>query len=187
MPTAGPHPARSAPDALGRCKSCGRPIAFRETPSGALQPWDVDPGTGELVAVHFGTCPARRQAKREQRLREGKPADVPLDRCHVPACGALDLVYVAPTGAGGNGALWASRCQACGIHRYLPKAFDPPPGAIPAVAVPPGGPPRSLPPLRPWSRPEWDYAWGWRRAAGWGWWPRVPRRGGRAEPQEPAW
>jgi hypothetical protein len=180
MPTAGPppsHPTRSAPAALGRCKHCGRPIAFRETPSGALQPWDVDPGTGELVAVHFGTCPARLQAKREQRLREGKPTDVPLDRCHLPACGSPDLIYLPPTGEGGNGALWASRCQACGIHRYLPRGFVPPEGALPAVAAPPGGPPRSLPPLRSWSRPEWDYAWGWRAGRGWAWWPKRPPDG----------
>ena len=109
-PPTPPPPAaagrRGAPDRLGysghsgRCRCCGRPVVFRETLAGRWQPWDVDPGTGEVTAVHFGTCPARRQAKREQRVREGKPPDVPLDRCHLPACGSSDLVSLAPTGEG---------------------------------------------------------------------------------------
>ena len=53
-----------APGPVGRCRCCGRPVVFRETPSGRSQPWDVDPGTGGLLAVRFATCPARRQAKR---------------------------------------------------------------------------------------------------------------------------
>jgi hypothetical protein len=181
MPTAGPLPLRPVPDSLGHCKYCGKPIAFRDTPSGALQPRDVDPATGQLTGVHFATCPDRARAKREQRVREGKPPEPPVDRCHLPACGSPDLVYLAPTGEGGAGTLWASRCRACGIHRFLPKAFTAPSGALP-VEAPPGPPPASLGALRPWRRPEWDWAWGWRAAAGWDWWwPKLP-----ADPAAPA-
>jgi hypothetical protein len=174
MPTVAYPPPRPAPDPLGRCKYCGRPIAFRQTPSGALQPWDVDPGTGELTAVHFGTCPARARAKREQRIREGKSPEPPVDRCYLPACGSPDLVYLAPTGEGGNGHLWASRCLACATHRYLPKAFAPPAGVLSVVAPPPGGPPAALPALLSRRRPEWDWQWGWRVGGGWDWWPTLP-------------
>jgi hypothetical protein len=166
-----------APDRLGhvgRCRCCGRPVVFRETPGGRWQPWGVDPGTGEVTAVPSGTCPARRWAKREQRVREGQPPDVPLDRCHRPVCGAPDPVSLAPTGAGGHGHLWASRCLACGVHRFLPEAFAPPAGALPAGAAPVGGPPATLPALRPWRRPEWDWQWGSRAAGGRAGWPKLP-------------
>jgi hypothetical protein len=168
-------PARLGPSGhSGRCRCCGRPVVFRETPAGRWQPWDVDPGTGEATAVHFGTCPARRRTQREQRVREGKPPDVPLDRCHRPACGSSGLVSLAPTGEGGHGHLWASRCLACGVHRFLPEAFAPPAGALPVVATPVGGPPATLLALRPWRRPEWDWQWGSRAGRGWDWWPKLP-------------
>jgi hypothetical protein len=173
MPTAGPPPAPSAPDALGRCTYCGRPIAFRETPSGALQPWDVDPATGELTEVHFATCPARLRAKRERRLAQGKPADVPLDRCHLPDCGHPELRYLPPKGEGGIRRLWAARCLRCGIHRFLPAAFAPPAEALPIPEVAPD-PVAGLPPYRwhPWLR-----EWGWTVAGGWGWQDRDAGRG----------
>jgi len=176
-----PRGSPAPTDTTGTCKYCGKPIVFRETPSGALQPWDIDPGTGELTGVHFASCPKQAEARRQRRVREGKPADVPLDRCHLPACGSPDLVYLAPTGKGGNGHLWASRCPACGIHRFLPQAFVPPADALPVEAPPPGGPPATLPALRAWRRPEWDYAWGWRAGGGWDWWPKLP-----ADPSDPS-
>jgi hypothetical protein len=172
---------RNSTDPFGTCRHCGRPIAFRETPSGALQPWDVDPSTGEPTTVHFATGPARQRAKREERLRQGKPAEVPLDRCHLPGCGSPELVFLAPTGEGGNGSLWASRCQGCGVHRYLPKRFTPPPGALPPEPPPPFPPgPRGH--TRAWREAEWDWCWCWREDGhGWAWRPRTHEAGGGLE------
>lgn len=163
-PAPGKTPAGAG---TARCRYCGKTIVFRETLNGRLQPMDIDPATGEVLEVHFGTCPARQEARRQRRLAEGKPPAVPTDRCHLPSCGGPALRYLPPKGVGGSGHLWAARCLRCGIHRFLPRTFDPPAGALPPAA-PTTSPPRAV---RPWSRPEHDWEWAW-QPAGWAWYRR---------------
>lgn len=57
---------------MSHCRKCGKPIVWKTTVNGKMQPWDPGP-TGD---VHFATCAAREQ----------KPLP---ECCH--QCGSVEL------------------------------------------------------------------------------------------------
>lgn len=83
-----------------RCRDCGQPIGFEETPNGRMRPVNAD------GVPHPATCP---EAPRNKR-----PA-VPDNIC--AACGS-DNVERSPGVGPHFGSL---RCHDCNAHRWLRK------------------------------------------------------------------
>jgi hypothetical protein len=91
-----PSPSHNTPS-LSRCRDCGAPINWRETPSGRYQP--IDPETGE---VHFVTCSARPKR------------NLPVDVCL--KCGSRNVEQ----GPGAGPHYARLRCLSCQYLRWLP-------------------------------------------------------------------
>ena len=54
-----------------RCRACGKPLAFVQTPAGRAAPMEVDED-GQVTAVnHFRTCPSAKQFHRK-RAADGR-------------------------------------------------------------------------------------------------------------------
>lgn len=79
------------------CRDCGRPIRWRETSSGKMQPIDPDGG------AHFASCP-----KRERK-------NLPENACS--SCGSLNV----ERGPGAGPHYARLRCLDCQGLRWLPR------------------------------------------------------------------